>query len=741
MVDEREDPFGLVGTVIQGKYRVDQLIGEGGFGVVYRGYHLSFEQPVAIKCLKVPAHFTRNARAVFLDRFRTEGKHLANLRHDAIVRVFDFGCPPAAKVPFLVLEWLVGSDLEARLSVGTTFPEIEALELLRPAIDALGLAHRRGIAHRDIKPANLFLAETPTGPKVRVLDFGIAKAMQEGETATQLATKTSSGFSAFSPQFGAPEQFSSKRYGPTGPWTDVHALGLILAEMVSARPAYAGEEHADFLLAATAEERPTPRRLGAVVSDRFEQLCSKALARAPKDRFANATELLQFWESKTNVFEMAATAPASSSSPQEVSLADTIPTNAHAPRPGTAAPTEPMHASPRIGYLPSTKAMGPALDDAEHGQVVRSKRLAVVILASVVVITAAAGVWWSASADDSSSDTSAVAQPSGSTGVPTLPPCSIDAEVACEARCNAGENEACLLWGEMLVFGVGAQKDVPRGLPLLKSACEDSVASACEALALHDWGADDDAKSSHYATQGCKAGSLYACAVANNKLEGHGRACEAGSSPSCNIGFWNAKELNVRLDFARMACSSAPPGCRLMGYALAFFQKPADRDAARPHFMRACEAQGRGGACEHPRNVSVCKHDSIEGCTGAAYTLQLDPSDWREGYTDAKAALRYLRTGCELGGDSLCTRAAAMIASADGGSDAVAAFRLLHAKCPELEKERGDARHTCFALAEAYERGRGTKKNLEEAAAWYARLCQRGYEPGCGGSKRLKNQR
>jgi len=89
-----------------------------------------------------------------------------------------------------------------------------------------------------IRPANIFLANTERGTKLRLLDFGIAKAMQEGDTATQLSTKTSSGFSAFSPQYGAPEQFKSKKFSATGPWTDVHALALILVEMVAGRRAF-----------------------------------------------------------------------------------------------------------------------------------------------------------------------------------------------------------------------------------------------------------------------------------------------------------------------------------------------------------------------------------------------------------------------------------------------------------------------------------------------------------------------
>jgi serine/threonine-protein kinase len=296
-----EDLFGLVGTTLDGKYRVDAQVGEGGFGVVYRGFHLSFEQPVAIKCLKVPAHFTSEAKQLFMDKFREEGKLLAKLRHPAIVRVFDFGVVPESNLPFLVLEWMDGRDLEEALTDrAEPFSETEAIRFLRPAVDAIALAHRRGVAHRDIKPANLFLADTEDGTKLMVLDFGIAKAMQEGETATQRQTKTSSGFSAFSPGYGAPEQFHSKKYGPTGPWTDVHALGLILVELLAGRPALEGEEMADFLLACVRQDRPTPRALGLDVSDAFETICGQALALMPGDRFSSAEDLLLALEGLTD---------------------------------------------------------------------------------------------------------------------------------------------------------------------------------------------------------------------------------------------------------------------------------------------------------------------------------------------------------------------------------------------------------------------------------------------------------
>lgn len=295
-----EDPFGFCGSVLSEKYRIDELIGEGGFALVYRGVHLQLETPVAVKCLKVPTHFTGPARQLFFDKFREEGKHLAKLSgHPSILRVFDFGVASSAAGPaaYLVLEWLSGKNMEDLLAerIARKDPPLTALQALavvRPAVDAIAYAHGLGIAHRDLKPANLYWVTTPRGKLLKVLDFGIAKVMQEGDAASQIGEKTSSGFNAFSPRYGAPEQFHSSRFGQTGPWTDVHALGLVLVEMMVGRAAWAGEEMADFLLVATQAERPTPRTLGLTVSDEIEELCKKALALDPRDRFATAKDML-----------------------------------------------------------------------------------------------------------------------------------------------------------------------------------------------------------------------------------------------------------------------------------------------------------------------------------------------------------------------------------------------------------------------------------------------------------------
>ncbi len=291
-----EDVFHLLGTTIDGKYRVDDLIGEGGFGVVYRGWRPAFEDSIAIKCLKIPHDFSEEARIRFLERFREEGKLLARLSkaHLSIVQVYDFGVAQShagLPLPYLVLEWLDGRDLGRVVrDLGRPLREAEAVALLRPAMEAIAVAHGMRIAHRDLKPANVFLVRSPSGPRLKVLDFGIAKAMHEGESVAQQSTRTASTFNAFSPTYGAPEQF---HYAPTGPWTDVHALALILVELVTGRSPLEGRHQFELFTSATSQQRPTPRSRGGDVSEAFERACARALSLDPKDRQADAGELLR----------------------------------------------------------------------------------------------------------------------------------------------------------------------------------------------------------------------------------------------------------------------------------------------------------------------------------------------------------------------------------------------------------------------------------------------------------------
>ncbi|MBK8215732.1 MAG: SUMF1/EgtB/PvdO family nonheme iron enzyme [Myxococcales bacterium] len=291
------DPLSLVGTTIAEKYLVESVVGEGGFAVVYRALHTVWKRPVAIKVFKALSEVSRARRQELLDDFIREGALLAELseRSSAIVQARDVGMvalPQGDSVPYMVLEWLEGEPLETLLlrerELGTPprMPE-EVVALLGPVANALALAHQKGIAHRDVKPGNIFVVATDDGvAQVKLLDFGIAKVVQEAQKDG--FRKTAGGMTSFTPLYGAPEQFDRGR-GATGPWTDVFAFALILVELLAGREALVGDDLAQLAYSSMDERRrPTPRELGVEVSDEVEAVFAKALAVRPEDRYGDA---------------------------------------------------------------------------------------------------------------------------------------------------------------------------------------------------------------------------------------------------------------------------------------------------------------------------------------------------------------------------------------------------------------------------------------------------------------------
>jgi formylglycine-generating enzyme required for sulfatase activity len=299
-----DDTLKLVGRTIADKYAVEGVVGVGGFATVYRAMHLIWKRPVALKVFKAMGEFSPKDRQKLLDEFIQEGSLLADLsaRSAAIVQARDIGmldAPNGHQIPYMVLEWLEGATLEAVLSDEQTralpLRSIgEAVRLLDPAAEALALAHRKGIAHRDVKPGNVFVLGDPRGEAtVKLLDFGIAKVVSDAQKMAGTFTKTGGQVTSFTPAYGAPEQFS-RSHGPTGPWTDVFALALIVVEMITGREPLQGEDFVQLAVSsASADRRPTPRALGAMVSERIEAVFAKALAVKPSDRWPSAGD---FWQ-------------------------------------------------------------------------------------------------------------------------------------------------------------------------------------------------------------------------------------------------------------------------------------------------------------------------------------------------------------------------------------------------------------------------------------------------------------
>jgi eukaryotic-like serine/threonine-protein kinase len=289
------DTFGLTGTTLEGQYRADAIVGEGGFGVVYRGRHLSLDQPVAIKLLKGLDAADPRINQVVLGKFREEARLLYTLSQSSlhIVRSLDFGAvttPTGVWAPFMVLEWLEGQSLQEELMERRQRrmpPHTleETLAILGPVAEGLGIAHQRHVAHRDVKPANIFLLREGN-PRVKVLDFGIAKIMKEGEQAGTRGT-----FASFTWLYAAPEQLDP-RVGTTGLATDVYGFALVFTELLTGRPPVDERDVVSILKASTdPTRRPTPRTRGANIPDDVEVILRRALAVDPKARFSNVTEL------------------------------------------------------------------------------------------------------------------------------------------------------------------------------------------------------------------------------------------------------------------------------------------------------------------------------------------------------------------------------------------------------------------------------------------------------------------
>jgi serine/threonine-protein kinase len=297
------DLFGLVGQTVAERFRVDALVAEGGFGLVYRAQQMALARPVALKILKPAADLGPTERADFHRRFEAEAQLVARLKHPHIVQVHDFGVSGSVggdTLHWMALEWLEGRTLERWLAgtAATTSGQRSPMDaaatmaLLRPVFQAVGYAHRHGVAHLDLKPGNIFLADVDGAAVPKVLDFGIAGMKDESQSASgsrvRKSLQTPRGFQPFSPHYAAPEQVS---YGRTGTWTDVHALGLLTTELLTGVPPYPEGEPEARLQAIISESRPTPRSKG-ISAGPWEAVLAKALARRPADRYQNADQLL-----------------------------------------------------------------------------------------------------------------------------------------------------------------------------------------------------------------------------------------------------------------------------------------------------------------------------------------------------------------------------------------------------------------------------------------------------------------
>lgn len=275
---ERTDP--LIGRVLDGRYRIERSVGEGGMGIVYLATHVTLNKRMAVKVLR--GEMARDQDVV--QRFVQEAQASSAIGHPNIIDISDFGRLPDNAV-FFVMEYLEGEPLTDRISRSKGLQVREALPILEQIASALSSAHSAGIVHRDMKPDNIFLIQRgQTRDFVKVLDFGIAKV---GGAASKL-TKTGTVFGT--PHYMSPEQAAGQMVDQR---TDIYALGVIMYEMVTGKVPFDADTFMGILSKHMFEPPRPPTEVGEKADlGALEPVILRALAKKPEQRYQSMDDLI-----------------------------------------------------------------------------------------------------------------------------------------------------------------------------------------------------------------------------------------------------------------------------------------------------------------------------------------------------------------------------------------------------------------------------------------------------------------
>jgi serine/threonine-protein kinase len=266
------------GDVVAGKYRVDDVLGRGGMGVVVLATDVDLQRPVAIKFLLSSQLDDEDA----LNRFLREARASAQIESPHAVRVYDSGKTKAGD-PYIVMERLKGSDLHAKLHEAGPLPVDEAVDVILQACEGLAAAHARGIIHRDIKPGNLFLEERLDGTQsVKILDFGLAKPLASG-------TMTASNRLMGSPIYMSPEQISSPK--DVDARSDIWSVGVVLYEVLTGQRPFRGETVLAICADVMNREPDPPSTHNAEIPPELDEVVLQCISRDPKARYSDIGEL------------------------------------------------------------------------------------------------------------------------------------------------------------------------------------------------------------------------------------------------------------------------------------------------------------------------------------------------------------------------------------------------------------------------------------------------------------------
>jgi serine/threonine-protein kinase len=317
-----------------GKYRIDEVLGKGSMGVVYKGYDPDIQRTVAIKTIRKEMVDDEQA-AAFLARFRNEAQAAGRLSHQGIVGVYDFG--EVGEVAFLAMEYVEGNSLREYFLRGTRFERRDVVSVMVQLLDALHHAHVRGVWHRDVKPANIIIMRSG---KLKVADFGIARI--ESSTLTQV------GAVMGTPGYMSPEHYNGS---PIDQRSDIFAAGVVMYQLLTGKRPFSGSQES--IAYQICHEQPVlPSALAPdVASPAFDEVVMTALAKRVEERF-------QYAQAFSEAVVQAHAAPASPTLSEETIISEPVPSAASQGDP--SVPSHPSQAShPSKSSQPSHPSPSP----------------------------------------------------------------------------------------------------------------------------------------------------------------------------------------------------------------------------------------------------------------------------------------------------------------------------------------------------------------------------------------------
>jgi eukaryotic-like serine/threonine-protein kinase len=261
-----------IGNVLGGRYRLIELLGQGGMATIYRARDNELDRDVAIKLLR--PEYERDPE--FGTRFRQEARAAGSLNHPNIVSVYDYGHDPAGT--YIVMELIDGEDLASVVRRTGALPPRQAARLAYDVASALAAAHARGIVHRDIKPGNVLVSRDG---RIKVTDFGIARAVADAQLTTP-------GLTLGSVHYFSPEQ---ARGEPTTAASDVYSLGIVLYELLTGRRPWTGDSPAAIAMARLSGSTPSPASVRTGIPPALDAIVRRAMARDASQRYRSAAEM------------------------------------------------------------------------------------------------------------------------------------------------------------------------------------------------------------------------------------------------------------------------------------------------------------------------------------------------------------------------------------------------------------------------------------------------------------------